>query len=144
MTPRAACLEERPIELSLTAEAAQYSAAYERLRACIIGEDSVPSSRACAPSLGLVLQEGVPGWLKACAHVHPASTPAPPDERRHAAVDNRAATAALAISPELLPVAQQMDLTLLLANLVASVQRTRRGRSMPASIPQTVLRAGAA
>jgi hypothetical protein len=137
----AVCGEGGPITASALGDAAQCGAAFERLRARILGETNQASvSRACAPGLGLVLQEGIPGWLKACAQAHLAtSTPARPDEMPQLPEEGRPSSTAVGLSSELLPVVQQADLTLLLANLVAS---THRARHMAASIPLSVLPPG--
>ena len=114
----------------LPVEAGWYSGAYERLRACVTGQ-----AGARAAGLGLVLQEGVPGWLKAFGR-----EPVGAAGGRGLSVMSRLEPTRIesrpcmgtAIPPEILPVSQHADVTLLLASLVMSTQR--KGPAFPVAI----------
>jgi hypothetical protein len=120
---------------SLRGEATRYSAAYERLRTCVTGKAGLADG-ARAAGLGLVLQQGVPGWLKALARVH-ALAGRGSDSRASLQLERNGVepephTAVTTIAPEILPFTQQADVTLVLANMVVSAQRIGCARSMNA------------
>lgn len=137
---------------SLPPETGQYSAAYERLRACVIGEaNRAPSAGRRATGLGLVLQEGVPAWIKAHAGVRSASGGS--STKRHKPrgddiepwrLDERTRSAPFDIAPDILPLARQTDLTLLIASMVVSTQRPPRALCTGALAARTRFPGGAA
>lgn len=137
---------------SLLPETGQYSAAYERLRACVIGEaDRAPSAGRRAAGLGLVVQQGVPAWIKAHAGVRSASGGSSTKQHEPRADDmepwrlaERTRAAPFDIAPEILPLARQTDLTLLIASMVVSTQRPPRTLSTGALAARTRFPEGAA
>lgn len=124
MSPEVRCAEG-PL-----AHTEEYSAAYERMRACVIeGAAHVRTDHRQAAGLGLVLREGVAGWLKTRAATRSALNGA--DVYDSARVDgdsSRPRTAhatAVTVTSDILPLARQPDLTLLIANMVVSTRRAR-------------------
>jgi len=128
------------------------SAAYERLRACVLDQAAqVTSAGRHAAGLGLVLLNGVPGWLNARAGVGSmandgsAIQEAPrPNDFRVLPACARAHSITGAVPPEILPFTHQSDLTLLIASMVVSTQRTRRACSTGALIARGRFQEGVA
>lgn len=121
---------------SLPSDVVQFTAAYERLRACVVAETEPAGPRGGhAAGLGLVLQRGVAGWLRAQA----AALSELPREEGTGPPQSRpqACTTAFAIAPEILPLARQSDLAVLIAGMVVSMQRTGRAFSKRAAISDT-------
>lgn len=103
-----------------------YAAAYERLRACVTGARGGPLAQGQrAAGLGLVLQQGVPGWMAADAGLcftlpaSPAASTEAPVTRLHALPH----PATIGLPPKVLPQIQQPELALVIASLVLSTQR---------------------
>jgi hypothetical protein len=115
-------------DVSIRLPAADYGEAYERMRACVKAE-SAHGPRYVA-GLGLVLQEGVAGWLSAHARVCSATADATAiqqalqaDKTEQVRSGTRVGSVANAVPTEILPLAHQPDLTLLIACMVVSAQR---------------------
>lgn len=88
----------------------------------------------------MVLQRGVPGWLRAQAVVPPESAPEGTlhtEDTGPRQFRDQGRTMASAVAAEILPLARQSELTLLIAGMVLSTQRTARVRSKRAGISQT-------
>lgn len=109
-------------------EAGQFTAQYELLRSHVIGAagDGVQRELGAHPrgvGLGLLLREGMPGWLNAIAAVIRASAakqittiPPPPAEP----------PAGRGVASPRLSSAQRQDMTALLTDLVLSTRRVER------------------
>jgi len=138
-------------------QAGHSTAAYERLRAhvtrgAVAGALDRPSGGATA-GLGLVLQQGVPGWLAALERVALA-TIAPAHRTAAGAAPGAASTEhgdppslpaiAAPVGPveELLPLACHPDLTRLVASLVLSTQWPRAAVASAGPASQTITPGG--
>lgn len=116
-------------------DAGAYTAQYEALRAQMTaGGDArsgASATRARGVALAVLLQDGLPAWLAAvepmlaicpAMAVRSATERTAPNEPRPAR----------AVAPEVLPPAQQGEVTLLLAALVLSTARSGRRDPFPA------------
>lgn len=112
-------------------DARQFAAQYEALRSHVIGTAGDGAQREPGVGLGLLLREGMPGWLNAIAAVIRASLAQrimtippqplaePPPER--------------SIASPWMSSAQRQDLTALLTNLVLSTRRVDRSSAREGS-----------
>jgi hypothetical protein len=113
---------------SAAPDADAYTAQYEALRAQMTPGDARGSSsdaRARGVALAVLVRDGLPAWLAAVEpllSIRPALPVRPPMERT-APNETRPARA---IAPDVLPPAQQGEVTLLLAALVLSTARSAR------------------
>ena len=102
-------------------DARQFAAQYEALRSQVIGTAGDGAQREPGVGLGLLLREGMPGWLNAIAAVIRASAaqqittipPQPPAEP----------PAGRGVASLRLSSAQRQDMTALLTDLVLSTRR---------------------
>lgn len=117
-----------------SADAGAYTAQYEALRAQMTaGNVRGGASGACARGIALavLVQDGVPAWLAAVEpllSIRPAVAVGPALERAAPAEPQPAR----AVAPDVLPPAQQGEVTLLLAALVLSTARSARRDPSPA------------
>ena len=107
-----------------------YSAAYERLRSCVTDGRRGPGQGHRAAGLGLLLQCGIPGWLRAGAKVigrplEGRACPGTPELEDPEVTPLPVPLPGLVtnLAPGVLPPAQKPDLVRLLASLVLSTQQ---------------------
>jgi hypothetical protein len=109
-------------------DAGAYTAEYEALRAQMIAGDARAGAsdvRARGVALAVLVRDGLPAWLAAVEpllSIRPAVAICPATERT-ASDETRPARA---VAPDVLPPAQQGEVTLLLAALVLSTTRSAR------------------
>jgi hypothetical protein len=112
-------------------DARQFAAQYEALRSHVIGTAGDGAQREPGVGLGLLLREGMPGWLNAIAAViraalaQPIMTVPPPPPA--------APTAGRGFASPWLSNVQRQDLTALLTNLVLSTRRIEHASSREGS-----------
>ena len=117
---------------SAAPDAGAYAAQYETLRAQMTATDTRGGATrvgARGIALAVLLQDGLPAWLEVVEPilstrptVRPAMERSAPDETRPPR----------AVAPDVLPPAQQGEVTLLLAALVLSTARSARRDPSPA------------
>ena len=110
---------------------AAFTAAYERLRACVMGEGPGGASQGRrAAGLGLVLQRGLPGWMAGDAALQRTGSSSPAvatgGDPVAASVQARLGDARVDLAPGALPPAQRPELVRLIAGLVLSTRWTPR------------------
>lgn len=111
----------------------RYTAAYERLRACVAGARGGAGTKARrAVGLGLLLQQGVAGWVAAGAGLcsAPLQDTAVSMGDGRPRLDARPYGTPAGLPPEVLPRIQQSELAYVMANLVLSTRRTERSPSV--------------
>lgn len=111
-----------------------YTAQYEALRAQMTGGEvpgGASGARTRGVALAVLLRDGLPAWLAAVEpllSIRPAVAIGPALER----TASDATRPARVIAPDVLPPAQQEEVTLLLAALVLSTTRAVRRDPTPA------------
>lgn len=106
-----------------------YAAAYERLRSCVIDGRGGPGQGHRAVGLGLLLQCGIPGWLRAGARIigRPPGGRAFPgtpglEDAEVTPLPVPLPGLVTNLAPGVLPPSQKPDLVRLIASLVLSTQ----------------------
>ncbi|OYV38008.1 MAG: hypothetical protein B7Z80_11270 [Rhodospirillales bacterium 20-64-7] len=101
----------------------QYTAQYELLRSQIIG--SAGDAHLCGVGLGLMLREGMPGWLNAIgAVIHASLARRPTDNPPPSQQPAECSVASVWPSG-----VQRQDMTALLTSLILSTRRVERSSS---------------
>jgi hypothetical protein len=122
------------VDSAAAPDAGAYTAQYEALRAQMTAGDArgtASDARARGVALAVLVRDGLPAWLAAVEpllSIGPAVAVCPAMERP-AADETRPARA---VAPDVLPLGQQGEVTLLLAALVLSTARSARRDPSPA------------
>jgi len=133
------------VDSSSAPDSSAYTAHYEALRAQVTAEDArggASDARARGVALAVLLQDGLPAWLAAVepllslVSICPA-VPVPPAMERPASDEARPARA---VAPNVLPPAQQAEVTLVLAALVLSTAQSVRRDPCPARMREGAFR----
>ena len=122
------------MDSSAAPDAGAYTAQYEALRAQMTAGDtrgSASDARARGVALAVLVQDGLPAWLAAVEpilSIRPAALARPTVERTAPAETQFGR----AVTPDVLPLARQAEVTLVLAALVLSTARSARRDPSPA------------